>query len=152
MSFGRNGSNFPKGGAQKHSLRATSLYNVWIMIEPRWFAIEALTIDPTSYYNVHCELCTIQNILHSRFKHWRIKSDPNGTTQQIGKYTITWNSPVQWKEWTSMSRALGSLRQHHSLTCYNTIIKKSLQKHKNKTQNLITFMISNIHHGLTRWP
>jgi hypothetical protein len=85
MSFRKNGSSFPKGATQKYSLRATSLYNVWIMIEPRWFAIEALTIDPTSYYNVHCELCTMKNILHSRLKHWWwIKSDPNGTTQQIG--------------------------------------------------------------------
>jgi hypothetical protein len=84
MSFEKNGSNFPKGATQKYSFRATSLNNVWIMIEPRWFAIEALTIDPTSYYNVHCELWTMKNILHSRLKHWQIKSDPNGTTKQIG--------------------------------------------------------------------
>ncbi len=110
MSFGKNGSSFPKGATQKYSLRATSLYNVWIMIEPSWFAIEGLTIDPTSYYNVHCELCTMKNILHSRLKHWWwIKSDPNGTTQQIGNTPSHEIVQVQWKEWTSMSRALGSL-------------------------------------------
>jgi hypothetical protein len=86
--------------------QACTMCESWLSQDDHW------SIDNWPHKVLQCALWIVHNEKHFAFKAQALVvnkewSQWNYTTNW--QYTITWNSPVQWKEWTSMSRALGSL-------------------------------------------